>query len=81
MGYADEALFKRRDVKNGREGASKEFRPLPRQREPALNARFGGHERSRVGAPDIPVMPGLVPGIHALLAIKEKRGWPGQARP
>jgi hypothetical protein len=28
------------------------------------------------------VMPGLVPGIHVLAAIKqERRGWPGQARP
>jgi hypothetical protein len=28
------------------------------------------------------VMPGLVPGIHALpLALLRKRGWPGQARP
>jgi len=26
-------------------------------------------------------MPGLVPGIHALVAWKERRGWPGQARP
>src|SRR6185437_5925677 len=25
------------------------------------------------------VMPGLVPGIHALL--RQRRGWPGQARP
>jgi hypothetical protein len=27
------------------------------------------------------VMPGLVPGIHVLAAKKERRGWPGQARP
>jgi hypothetical protein len=28
------------------------------------------------------VMPGLVPGIHALLHLsQERRGWPGQARP
>jgi len=28
-------------------------------------------------------MPGLVPGIHVLLTAseKERRGWPGQARP
>ncbi len=27
------------------------------------------------------VMPGLVPGIHDLLCSKQRRGWPGQARP
>jgi len=28
------------------------------------------------------VMPGLVPGIHALTVTRrERRGWPGQARP
>jgi hypothetical protein len=28
------------------------------------------------------VMPGLVPGIHVFIfANKERRGWPGQARP
>ncbi len=27
------------------------------------------------------VMPGLVPGIHVLRALQERRGWPGQARP
>jgi len=28
-------------------------------------------------------MPGLVPGIHVLAALvtRERRGWPGQARP
>jgi len=27
-------------------------------------------------------MPGLVPGIHGLaVALKRRRGWPGQARP
>jgi len=26
-------------------------------------------------------MPGLVPGIHALLCCQARRGWPGQARP
>jgi len=26
-------------------------------------------------------MPGLVPGIHAFRQSKQRRGWPGQARP
>jgi hypothetical protein len=28
-----------------------------------------------------PVMPGLVPGIHAFLVEKTRRGWPEQVRP
>jgi len=34
-----------------------------------------------VRAPAIIVMPGLVPGIHVLRHVDQRRGWPGQARP
>jgi hypothetical protein len=27
--------------------------------------------------PSLTVLPGLVPGIHVLRALKERRGWPG----
>jgi carbon-monoxide dehydrogenase large subunit len=46
-----------------------------------------GHRTIRVleqftsGLKHLHVMPGLVPGIHALFRCKERRGWPGQARP
>jgi len=34
-----------------------------------------------VTSPNIVVMPGLVPGIHAFAHLAVRRGWPGQARP
>ena len=45
-----------------------------------LAAGTEGRVRSRAQAL-VSVMPGFRPGIHDLLVKKERRGWPGQARP
>jgi hypothetical protein len=45
-------------------------------------SRRGNAESRNVGTLAKLVVPGLVPGIHVLVASKEeRRGWPGRARP
>jgi hypothetical protein len=49
----------------------------------ALGKAFAGNTQmhSDDSIPRLTVLPGLVPGIHVLRALQERRGWPGQARP
>ena len=50
-------------------------------RGPSASLPSGLHIYSAGKLGNVPVMPGLVPGIHVFIRAGERRGWPGQARP
>ena len=73
-----------------RRAARRRHRRRPSQRGHRRNGQHGDHgalivnsgRRVMRSEPTTVVMPGLDPGIHALLFLSEqRRGWPGQARP